>query len=94
MTAIASAADAANPLDNHSSAVALWTFIYLKTLWVTRADVLDVVRELGLQLGEDFKGFAKRLRVALACRQVSLKHTHALEACYKSWHMGGSEATK
>lgn len=99
MTAIASAADAAHPVDDKSRAAALWTFVHLKTPRFASADALDVVRELSPRPGEDVKALAKRLRAALARRGVFLKHTHALEAGsklagYKGWHVGGSEAAK
>lgn len=99
MTAIASAVDAAHPVDDESRAAALWTFVHLKTPRFASADALDVVREVAPQPSEDVKPLAKRLRAALARRGVSLKHTHALEAAsklagYKGWHAGGSEAAK
>jgi hypothetical protein len=99
MTAIASAADAAQPLDDESRAAALWTFVHLKTPRFGSADALDVVRELTPLPGEDVKALAKRLRAALARRGVTLKHTHALDAAsklagYKGWHAGGSISTR
>lgn len=99
MTAIASAADAANPIDDESRAAALWTFVHLKTPRFASAEALDVVRELAPRPGEDVKSLAKRLRAALTKRGVPLKHTHALEAAsklagYKGWHVGGSDASK
>jgi hypothetical protein len=99
MTAIASAADAAHPVDDESRAAALWTFVHLKKPQFPSAAALDVVRELAPQPGEDVKALAKRLRSALSRRGVSIKHTHALKAAsmlagYKGWHAGGSQAAK
>src|SRR6476469_1467808 len=97
MTAFASAADAAHPLDDESRAAALWTFVHLKTPRFASADALSVVRELSYDQTHDLKVLAKRLRALLAQRGVSLKHTHALEAAarlagHASWHGGGSES--
>lgn len=99
MTAIASAAYAAHPLDDESRAIALWTFVQLKTPRFSSADALAIVRDLGLQPGSEVKALAKQLRAALQARGIALKHTNALQlaaqlAGFKSWHEGGSVSTK
>ena len=71
MTAIASAAYAAHPLDDESRAMALWTFVQLKTPRFSSADALAIVRDLGLQPGSEVKALAKQLRAALQARGYS-----------------------
>jgi hypothetical protein len=91
------AADAAQPLNDEARAVALWTFVHLKTPSFASKDALQIVHELDPQIGEDPKSLAKRLRRALASRGVALKHTHALDAASRllgmaSWHAGGHQS--
>ncbi len=100
MSSIASdAADAAQPLNDEARAAALWTFVHLKTPRFASKDALQIVRELDLQVGEDPKSLASRLRRALAIKGVALKHTHALDAASRllgmaSWHAGGHQAVR
>lgn len=91
------AAEVAQPLNDEARAAALWTFVHLKTSHFASQDALHVVRELDLQVGEDPKSLARRLRRALASRGVAIKHSHALDAAARllgmaSWHAGGHQA--
>jgi hypothetical protein len=97
LTANLPAEQSATPLSEEAQAIALWTFIHLRTPRFTSQDALALVRDLAPTQDEDAKQLAKRLTAALSHKGVRLKHTNAVIAAsqllgHRSWHEGGRQA--
>lgn len=92
MTATTSAsAPNSEPLSPEAQAVALWTYVHLRTPRFSTEAALAVVQRLRPGSEESPKDLAKRLRKELQAQGVALKHTHALHAAsrlmnFESWH--------
>jgi len=97
LTANLPAEQSATPLSEEAQAIALWTFIHLRTPRFTSQDALALVRDLALTQDEDAKQLAKRLTAALSRKGLQLKHSNAVIAAsrllgHRSWHEGGRQA--
>ena len=97
MSANLPAEQSATPLSEEAQAIALWTFIHLRTPRFTSQDALALVQDLAPGPGEDAKQLAKRLAAALNRKGVRLKHSNAVIAAsqllgHRSWHAGGRQA--
>lgn len=76
-------------------AQALWRYIHAKAPRFTLNAAHDVVARLNLEVNQDVKALAKRLRGLLQEHRVLLKHTNALHAVsrllgFASWHGNGN----
>jgi hypothetical protein len=91
MTTTVMASNDANSSSEQFQAIALWTFVHLKTPRFTSEVALEVIRQLMPINDEDPKRLAKRLRAALRNHGVELKHVNALGAAARllgqaNWH--------
>jgi hypothetical protein len=81
---MASDASDAGTTGKHSEleaqALRLWTFIQKRVSIFSKAQALEILRELAPSDRDQLKPFAKRLRTTLAARRAIIPHVAALEA--------------